>query len=89
MNSNFIITEEQKKLIINESIGSELGEIVKENYEFVKDILKWRVEALNPNDILQKYVTEKGYNDNLNIHMPLASFTHSAWHQLAYLILNE
>jgi hypothetical protein len=55
----------------------------------VKDILKWRIEALNPNDILQKYITQKGHDDTLNTHMPLASFTHSAWHQLAYLILNE
>ena len=49
MNSNFIITEEQKKLIINESIGSELGEIVKENYEFVKDILKKASEQIGVN----------------------------------------
>lgn len=55
----------------------------------VKDILKWRTDALNPNDILQKYVTHKDYIDNLNTKMPLASFTHSAWHQLAYLILNQ
>ena len=59
------------------------------NNTSVKDILKWRKEALNPNDILQKYITQKGYDDTLNTHMPLASFTHSAWHQLAYLILNE
>ena len=49
MNSNFIITEEQKKLIINESIGSELGGIVKENYEFVKDILKKASEQIGVN----------------------------------------
>jgi hypothetical protein len=49
MNSNFIITEEQKKLIINESIGSELGGIVKENYEFVKDILKKTSEQIGVN----------------------------------------
>lgn len=52
----------------------------------VKDILKFREEALNPNKLLQKYVEEKGY-DELNKHLPLASFTHSAWHQLAYLML--
>jgi hypothetical protein len=55
----------------------------------VKNILNWRKDALNPNDILQKYISEKGYNESLNTHMPLASFTHSAWHQLAYLILNQ
>ena len=53
----------------------------------VKDILQWRADALNPNDILQKYISEKGHMDTLNTHMPLAAFTHSAWHQLAYLIL--
>jgi hypothetical protein len=53
----------------------------------VKDILQWRAEALNPNDILQKYISEKGCMETLNTQMPLASFTHSAWHQLAYLIL--
>lgn len=49
MNSNFIITEEQKKLIINESIGSELGEVVTQNYEFVKDILKKTSEQIGVN----------------------------------------
>ena len=55
----------------------------------VKDILKWRAEACNPNEILQEYILQKDFTDNLNTKLPLASFTHSAWHQLAYLILNE
>ncbi len=56
MNSNFIITEEQKKLIINESIGSELGEIVKGNYEFVKDILKKTSEKTNTKSTTRNYL---------------------------------
>jgi hypothetical protein len=55
----------------------------------VQNILQWRKDALNPNDILQEYIEHKNYTENLYKHMPLASFTHSAWHQLAYLILNE
>lgn len=52
----------------------------------VKDLLKFREEALNPINLLHAYIEEKGYEE-LNKHLPLASFTHSAWHQLAYLIL--
>jgi hypothetical protein len=55
----------------------------------VKDILKWRMDGLNPNEILHKYISYKNYNENLNEHLPLAAFTHSPWHQLAYLILNK
>ncbi len=54
----------------------------------LKDLLKFREDALNPNTLLQKYIAEKGY-EQLNEKLPLASFTHSAWHQLAYLILKE
>jgi ribosome biogenesis GTPase A len=55
----------------------------------IKDILQWRKDALNHNEILQEYIEYKDYTENLHKYMPLASFTHSAWHQLAYLILNE
>ncbi len=55
----------------------------------VKDILQWRKDAINPNEILHEYIQYKNYTENLYKYMPLASFTHSAWHQLAYLILNE
>lgn len=54
----------------------------------VKDILQWRADGLNPNDILNAYVKEKNLMD-LNKHLPLAAFTHSTWHQLAYLLLQR
>lgn len=54
----------------------------------VKDILKWRADALNPNDVLNAYIKEKDLGD-LNKYLPLAAFTHSTWHQLAYLLLQR
>lgn len=44
----------------------------------LSDILKWREEAYNPCVIL---------DNNLDSALPDGAFTHSAWHQLAHLML--
>ena len=40
MNVNIIITEEQKKVLIKESIKSKVEDIIKKNYEFTSKIFK-------------------------------------------------
>jgi len=39
MNVNIIITEEQKRILIKESIKSKMGDVVKSNYKFTKKII--------------------------------------------------
>lgn len=39
MGVNILITEEQKKVLIVESLGSKLGDIIKDSYEFMKRTL--------------------------------------------------
>mgnify|MGYP003128014548 CR=1 FL=1 len=48
MNVNIIITEEQKKVLIKESIKSKVEDIIKKNYEFAGKIFKetyiWKIK---------------------------------------------
>jgi hypothetical protein len=46
------------------------------------DILKWREEAFNPCVILDNNITLHGI-------LPEGAFIHSAWHQIAYLMLKD
>jgi hypothetical protein len=49
MGMNILITEDQKRILLNESIGSEIGESIKKNYEFTKRILTEVAQAYNVN----------------------------------------
>lgn len=49
MNVNIIITEEQKKILIKESINSKISDVVKENYKFTKKILDETIETTGIN----------------------------------------
>ena len=40
MNVNVLITEEQKRILIKESYRSKISDVVKQNYEFTKKVLK-------------------------------------------------
>lgn len=46
---NILITEHQKRVLLNESIGNELGESIKKNYEFTKKIITEVGQAYNVN----------------------------------------
>jgi hypothetical protein len=49
MVKTLIITESQKKLILNESVSDEFISILKKNYEFTKRVLKQSSEQVNLN----------------------------------------
>lgn len=49
MKTTLIITESQKKMILTESIVSSFAESVKNNYEFVKKIIKETSESMGMN----------------------------------------
>tara|TARA_R110000782_G_scaffold39840_11_gene92240 strand:+ start:2000 stop:2617 length:618 start_codon:yes stop_codon:yes gene_type:complete len=49
MNINIIITEEQKRILIKESIKSKMGDVVKSNYEFTKKIIGETIQTTGIN----------------------------------------
>ena len=49
MEMNLIITESQRKMILTESIVSNFAESVKNNYDFVKKIIKEASESMGMN----------------------------------------
>ena len=40
MSATLLINENQKRIILRESVNDEFGDMVKQNYKFVKDVLK-------------------------------------------------
>ena len=40
MSVTILITEEQKRKLLSEESGDGLGDVIKQNYEFVKKIIK-------------------------------------------------
>lgn len=55
MSYTILINENQKKILLRESFSEELGDIIKQNYNFVKDVLKVSSEQIGLN--LQFLVT--------------------------------
>lgn len=49
MKKTLLITESQKKLILSESINEEFIDIVKNNYNFIKKVIKMSSEQINLN----------------------------------------
>lgn len=49
MSKVLLINENQKRLILKESVNDEFGEMVKQNYNFVKDIIKQSSEQIGVN----------------------------------------
>jgi hypothetical protein len=49
MNVNVLITEEQKRILIKESYRSKISDVVKQNYEFTKKVLKETMETTGIN----------------------------------------
>lgn len=49
MSTTLLINENQKRIILRESVNDEFGNIVKQNYKFVKDILKMSSQQMDMN----------------------------------------
>ena len=49
MGATLLINENQKRIILRESVNNEFGDMVKQNYKFVKDVLKMSSQQMGMN----------------------------------------
>jgi len=49
MSTTLLINENQKRIILRESVNDEFGDMVKQNYKFVKDVLKMSGQQMGMN----------------------------------------
>ena len=49
MSATLLINENQKRIILRESVNNEFGDMVKQNYKFVKDVLKMSSKQMGMN----------------------------------------
>jgi len=49
MSATLLINENQKRIILRESVNDEFGDMVKQNYKFVKDVLKMSSQQMGMN----------------------------------------
>ena len=49
MGTTLLINENQKRIILRESVNNEFGDMVKQNYKFVKDVLKMSSKQMGMN----------------------------------------
>ncbi len=49
MSATLLINENQKRIILRESVNDEFGDMVKQNYKFVKDVLKMSSKQMGMN----------------------------------------
>jgi hypothetical protein len=49
MSATLLINENQKRIILRESVNDEFGDMVKQNYRFVKDVLKMSSQQMGMN----------------------------------------
>ena len=49
MSATLLINENQKRIILRESVNNEFGDMVKQNYKFVKDVLKMSSQQMGMN----------------------------------------
>jgi hypothetical protein len=49
MSTTLLINENQKRIILRESVNDEFGDMVKQNYKFVKDVLKMSSKQMGMN----------------------------------------
>ena len=49
MGTTLLINENQKRIILRESVNNEFGDMVKQNYKFVKDVLKMSSQQMGMN----------------------------------------